>query len=59
MSLDNNDERLYWRSRTPVERLRHVQYLRRLNYGPRATEPMERVMEIVPMPWARKDDRQP
>jgi hypothetical protein len=36
--------RAYWHSRTPEERLRHAQYLRRLNYGSRATEPVLRLL---------------
>jgi len=39
--------RAYWHSRTPEERLRHAQHLRQLNYGRRATEPVQRVLEIV------------
>lgn len=41
------DERAYWHSRTPEERLRHVEFLRRLNYGHRATERLQRVLEIA------------
>jgi hypothetical protein len=43
-------DRAYWHSRTPEERVRQVEFLRRLNYGPRATEPMQRVLEIVTRP---------
>jgi hypothetical protein len=39
--------RAYWHSRTPVERVRHAEYLRQLNYGARATEPFQRVFEIA------------
>ena len=39
--------RAYWHSRTPAERVRHAEYLRRLNYGLRATDPFQRVFEIV------------
>ncbi|HXI61570.1 MAG TPA: hypothetical protein VNF70_02630 [Pyrinomonadaceae bacterium] len=42
--------RAYWHSRTPDERVRHAEYLRRLNYGSRATEPFQRVLEIVTRP---------
>lgn len=41
------DERAYWHSRTPEERLRHVEFLRRLNYGHRATERLQRVLEVA------------
>jgi hypothetical protein len=40
-------DRAYWHSRTPEERVRHALYLRRLNYGSRVTEPLQRVFEIV------------
>ena len=40
-------DRAYWHSRTPDERVRHAEYLRRLNYGSRATERLQRVLEIV------------
>ncbi len=42
------DERAYWHSRTPLERLRHTEYLRRVKYGPSAIAPMnKRTFEIV------------
>ena len=40
----------YWHSRTPQERVRHTEFLRRLNYGYRATERLQRVLEIVTRP---------
>ncbi len=46
-SFDNSDEKEYWLSRTPHERLRHMELLRRINYGPRATERLQRVLEIA------------
>ena len=55
--LDEDDERAFWRSRTPAERLRHVEMLRRINYGDRAVAPMDKVLELVPMPWLRKPDQ--
>ncbi|HEY0024308.1 MAG TPA: hypothetical protein VGB24_15435 [Longimicrobium sp.] len=36
----------YWRSRTPEERLAHLELLRRINYGERAAGRMERVLVI-------------
>ena len=30
-------ERAFWHSRTPQERLWHLEYLRELNYGPEAS----------------------
>lgn len=47
----NSEEMRYWHSRSPAERLRHVQALRRINYGGLADGRMERVLEVVPLPW--------
>lgn len=47
---DADDERQYWWSRTPQERMCHLEYLRRVNYGDRANEPLERVLEVVNFP---------
>lgn len=41
------DERAYWWSRTPQERVHHLEYLRRVNYGDRAGERLQRVLEVV------------
>jgi hypothetical protein len=38
----------YWRSRTPAERMAHLELLRRINYGDRATGRIERVLVIDP-----------
>lgn len=48
-SLDASDaeRRAYWHSRTPEERLRYVEHLRRMNYGRAATERLQRVLELV------------
>jgi len=45
--FDDSDEKAYWLSRTPHERLRHVERLRRMNYGARATARLQRVLEIA------------
>jgi len=37
----------YWRSRTPLERLQHMELLRRINYGSDATARLQRVLEIA------------
>jgi hypothetical protein len=44
---DASDDKLYWLSRTPHERLRHVQILRQINYGHRATARLQRVLEFA------------
>ncbi|MDZ4688031.1 MAG: hypothetical protein SH850_23400 [Planctomycetaceae bacterium] len=46
-----DDENAYWWSRTPEERMQHLEYLRRLNYGEAATGRMVKVLEIVQKPW--------
>jgi hypothetical protein len=43
-------DRAYWHSRTPQERVRHMEFLPRINYGARATERLQRVLEIVTRP---------
>ncbi len=44
---DESDEKAYWLARTPYERLRQVEILRRINYGHRATTRLQRVLEIT------------
>jgi hypothetical protein len=44
---DESDEKAYWLARTPYERLRQVEILRRINYGYRATSRLQRVLEIT------------
>jgi hypothetical protein len=41
------ETKAYWHSRTPEERLRHTELLRRINYGYRATARLQRVLEIT------------
>ena len=43
-------DKVYWLSRTPEERVRYMEYLRRINYGSRATERLQRVLEIATRP---------
>jgi hypothetical protein len=40
-------DRKYWQTRTPYERLRYLEYLRRMNYGHRATTRLQRILEVV------------
>lgn len=42
-----SDEKAYWLARTPSERLKQVEILRRINYGHRATARLQRVLEIT------------
>ncbi|HEX8696335.1 MAG TPA: hypothetical protein VF746_28210 [Longimicrobium sp.] len=53
--FEDSDEKRYWHSRSPAERLRHVEMLRRINYGPRAMARLERVLEVVPLEWRETD----
>jgi hypothetical protein len=49
--FDDSDERAYWHSRTPAERLRHAEILRRINYGNQSTGRLQRVLEVVTVAW--------
>lgn len=44
--FNSSDEKIYWLSRSPQERLRQMEMLRRINYGQRATSRLERILEI-------------
>lgn len=49
-SLDDpteEEDKAYWLSRTPQERLRYMEILRRINYGHRATARLQRVLEFA------------
>jgi hypothetical protein len=43
----DREDREYWLSRTPYERLKYMELLRRINYGHAATARLQRVLEIV------------
>jgi hypothetical protein len=45
-----SDEKAYWLSRSPQERLNHIETLRRINYGHRAFARLQRVLEITQRP---------
>ena len=45
--MDEPDDKAYWLSRTPHERLRQMELLRRINYGYRATIRLQRVLEFA------------
>ena len=41
------EDRRYWLSRSPVDRLRHVEFLRELNYGSKVlNEGFQRVLTV-------------
>lgn len=46
-SFDNSDEKEYWLSRTPEERIAHIEYLRHINYGAEAAKRLQRILEVV------------
>lgn len=42
------EDREYWHSRSPLERLRHVEALRELNYGPQIIDQgLQRVLAVL------------
>jgi hypothetical protein len=47
MGFDTSDEKAYWLSHTPCERLQHMEVLRRINYGHHATIRLQRVFEVA------------
>ena len=44
---DQSDDKDYWFAKSPIERMRHIEVLRRLNYGHGATTRLQRVFEIT------------
>jgi len=43
----DKQDKEYWLSRTPLERLQRMELLRRINYGSNATARLQRVLEIT------------
>ena len=43
----DKQDREYWLSRTPYERLQYMELLRRINYGPDVTTRLQRVLKIA------------
>ena len=44
---DPSDDKDYWFHRDPIERLRHIEVLRRINYGLSATSRLQRILEFT------------
>jgi hypothetical protein len=44
---DHLDDKDYWSSMNPIERMRHIEVLRRINYGHGATSRLQRVFEFT------------
>jgi hypothetical protein len=48
MSLsDQLDDKDYWFAKAPIERMRHIEILRRINYGHSAASGLQRVIEVI------------
>ncbi len=43
----DKQDKEYWLSRTPIERLEYMEILRRINYGSDAAVRLQRVLEIT------------
>jgi hypothetical protein len=44
---DQSDDKDYWFAMDPIERMRHIEVLRRINYGHGATSRLQRVLEYT------------
>jgi hypothetical protein len=45
------EDRKFWLAQTPLERLRHLEALRELNYGPEVlNQRLQRVLELLERP---------
>jgi hypothetical protein len=44
---DQDDDGIYWRTKTPQERLAAIEYLRRVAYGSTASARLQRVLTIA------------
>ena len=44
---DQPDDKDYWLNKDPIERIRHIEILRRINYGHSATYRLQRVLELT------------
>jgi len=44
---DQSSDKDYWLSKTPIDRIRHIEILRRINYGNSATARLQRVLEFT------------
>ena len=48
VSLDDKDDyHDYWLEKTAIERLKHIETLRRINYGNAATARLQRIFEYT------------
>lgn len=50
--FDDSDTIEYWRNTSVKERLQHIERLRRLNYGVRATGRLQRIIRVAKPEWS-------
>jgi len=44
---DQSDDKNFWLDMDPIERMRHIEILRRINYGHGATSRLQRILEYT------------
>jgi hypothetical protein len=44
---DQSDDKDFWFAMHPIERMRHIEVLRRINYGHGATSRLQRILEYT------------
>jgi hypothetical protein len=44
---EQDDDGAYWQTRTPEERMRALEYMRRMAYGDAATARLQRVLSVA------------
>jgi hypothetical protein len=44
---DQSNDKHYWFKKEPIERLKHIEILRRINYGHSATSRLQRFFEVI------------
>jgi hypothetical protein len=44
---DQSDDKDFWFAMDPIERMRHIEILRRINYGHGATSRLQRILEYT------------
>ena len=45
--FDESDEKAYWLAQSYQQRLKHMEYLRRINYGYHVTPRLQRFFEVA------------
>ncbi|MBK6795990.1 MAG: hypothetical protein IPG76_04115 [Acidobacteria bacterium] len=49
--FDESADKAYWLSQSPQDRISHIEILRQVNYGDRATSRLQRILEIAKCEW--------